>query len=68
MVHDGADVREGPVNLDAVRVVFDEERLISDAGPLTCSTLAQRLGIEQLVNESVWLDPERRARACRAAR
>ena len=34
MVHDGADVPEGPVNLDSVRVVFNEERLISDAGLL----------------------------------
>ena len=58
MVHDGADVPEGPVNLDAVRVAFDEERLISDAGLLVTATLAQRLGIEQLVNESVWLDPQ----------
>ena len=57
MVHDGADVPEGPVNLDSVRVVFDEERLISDAGLLMCATLAERLGIEELVNESVWLDP-----------
>jgi hypothetical protein len=57
MVHDGADVPEGPVNLDAVGVVFNEERLISDAGLLITATLADRLGIEQLVNESVWLDP-----------
>ena len=57
MVHDGADVPEGPTNLDAVRVAFDEERLISDAGLMVTATLAQRLGIEQLVNESVWLDP-----------
>jgi hypothetical protein len=48
MVHDAADVREGPVNLDSVRVAFNEERLVSDAGLLT---------IEELVNESVWLDP-----------
>ena len=57
MVHDCADVPEGPTNLDAVRVAFDEERLISDAGLMVTATLAQRLGIEQLVNESVWLDP-----------
>jgi hypothetical protein len=57
MVHDGADVPEGPTNLDAVRMAFDEERLISDAGLMVTATLAQRLGIEQLVNESVWLDP-----------
>jgi hypothetical protein len=54
MVHDGADVT-GPERLDSVRVQFDEERLLSDAGLLLCATLAGRLGLEQLVNESVWL-------------
>jgi hypothetical protein len=57
MVHDAADVPAGPGNLDSVRVRFDEERLISDAGLLVTATLAERLGIEELVNESVWLDP-----------
>jgi len=57
MVHGAADVPEGPVNLDSVRVAFTEERLVSDAGLLVTATLAQRLGIEELVNESVWLDP-----------
>jgi hypothetical protein len=57
MVHDGSDVPEGPTNLDSVGVVFDEQRLISDAGLLLTATLAERLGIETLVNESVWLDP-----------
>ena len=57
MVHDAADVPEGPANLDSVQVRFDEQRLISDAGLLLTATLAERLGIEQLVNESVWLDP-----------
>ncbi len=56
MVHDAADVPEGPGNLDSVQVRFDEERLISDAGLLLSATLADRLGIEELVNESVWLD------------
>jgi hypothetical protein len=41
--------------LDSVRVAFDEHRLVSDAGLLLCATLADRLGIEELVNESVWL-------------
>jgi hypothetical protein len=63
MVNDAADVPEGPVNLDSVRVVFNEERLVSDAGLLLTATLADRLGIEELVNESVWLDP-RAAGAC----
>ncbi len=57
MVHDAADVPVGPVSLDSVKVQFDEQRLVSDAGLLVCATLAERLGIEELVNESVWLDP-----------
>jgi hypothetical protein len=57
MVHDAADVPEGPACLDSVRVAFTEERLVSDAGLLVTATLAERLGIEELVNESVWLDP-----------
>jgi hypothetical protein len=63
MVHDSSDVPEGPASLDSVRVQFDEKRLISDAGLLVCATLAERLGIEVLVNESVWLDP-RASGAC----
>jgi len=55
MVRDAADVPSGPENLDQVRVRFDEEKLISDAGLLMTATLAERLGIEELVNESVWL-------------
>ena len=55
MVHDGADVPVGPASLDSVRVEFTEERLVSDAGLLIAATLAERLGLEELVNESVWL-------------
>jgi hypothetical protein len=55
MVHDAADVPAGPVSLDGVRVEFNERRLVSDAGLLVTVTLADRLGIEDLVNESVWL-------------
>lgn len=55
MVQHAADVPVGPGSLDSVRVVFDEERLISDAGLLLCATLAQRLGLAELVNESVSL-------------
>ena len=58
MVYDAADVPAGPagsVSLDSVKVQFDEPRLVSDAGLLVTATLADRLGIEQLVNESVWL-------------
>ena len=55
MVHDGSDVPAGPASLDSVKVQFDEQRLVSDAGLLVTATLAERLGIEELVNESVWL-------------
>jgi hypothetical protein len=57
MVHDLSDVPEGPASLDSVAVRFDEQRLVSDAGLLLTATLADRLGVEQLVNDSVWLDP-----------
>ncbi len=54
MVHD-----DGPVGLDRVRVVFDDERVVSDAGVALAATLAQRLGIEGLVDRFVRLRPER---------
>ena len=55
MVHDSSDVPAGPGSLDSVRIVFDEQRLISDAGLLLTATLAQRLGLVDLVDESVSL-------------
>jgi Transposase DDE domain group 1 len=55
MVHDAADGAAGPASLDSVRVVFDEPRLVSDAGLVLTATLAGRLGLEAVVNESVWL-------------
>jgi Transposase DDE domain group 1 len=55
MVHDASDVPAGPANLDSVAVKFDEQRLVSDAGLLVTATLADRLALEELVNESVWL-------------
>ena len=39
MVHELADVPEGPARLDSVRVAFDEERLISDAGLMLASLM-----------------------------
>jgi hypothetical protein len=58
MVHDQMDVIEGPGTLDQIAVRFDEQRLVSDAGLLLTGSLAERLGVEQLVNDSVWLDPK----------
>jgi hypothetical protein len=50
MVHD-----DGPVGLDGVRVAFDDERVVSDAGIALAATLAARLGIEALVERLVRL-------------
>lgn len=46
---------DGPVGLDGVGVCFDDERAVADAGIVVCATLAQRLGIERLVDETVGL-------------
>jgi hypothetical protein len=35
------------------QVAFDEQRLVSDVGLLLIATLADRLGLEDLVNKSV---------------
>jgi Transposase DDE domain group 1 len=54
LVHD-----DGPVGLDRVRVVFDDQRAVSDAGIVLAASLAQRLGIEGLVDRFVLLRRER---------
>jgi hypothetical protein len=51
MVNDGALV----VVPDRVAVCFDDERLVADAGVVLPATLAARLGIEALVDETVCL-------------
>jgi hypothetical protein len=53
-VHD-----DGLGGLDGVRVCFDEERLVSDAGIALIATLAGRLGIERLVERVVRLRRDR---------
>ena len=50
MVHD-----DGPVGLDVIAVAFDDERAVADAGGVLGATLAQRLGIEALVDAAVCL-------------
>ena len=53
-VHD--DEAVGP---DVVEVVFDDERVVSDAGIALVATLAQRLGIERLALRLVQLRRDR---------
>jgi hypothetical protein len=48
-----------PVGLDGVRVEFDDERVVSDAGIALIATLAGRLGIEALVGRFVRLRRDR---------
>ena len=44
---------DGPVGLDGVAVEFDDERAVAHAGVVLTATLAQRLGIEALVDRAV---------------
>jgi DDE family transposase len=48
-----------PVGLDGVRVVFDDDRVVSDAGIALVATLAGRLQIERLVSRFVRLRRDR---------
>jgi hypothetical protein len=54
MVHDD----EG-VGLDGLQVVFDDDRVVSDAGIALVATLAERLGIERLAGRLVRLRRDR---------
>jgi hypothetical protein len=49
---------DGPVGLDGVRVEFDDERVVSDAGLMLLATLAARLGIEEAAQRLVRLRPK----------
>jgi len=42
-------------NIDRVEVVFDEPNLVANAGLVTVATLAVRLGLERLIEETVRL-------------
>jgi hypothetical protein len=50
---------DAAVGLDRVEVVFDDERLVSDAGIALVATLAGRLGIEELAGRFVGLRGDR---------
>jgi hypothetical protein len=53
-VHDGE-----AVGLDGLRVCFDDERVVSDAGVMLVATVAQRLGVEALAGRLVRLRSDR---------
>jgi Transposase DDE domain group 1 len=50
---------DGPVGLDGVRVEFDDERVVANAGVMIVAALAQRLGIEALAQRLVRLRGDR---------
>ena len=50
---------DGPVGLDGLRVEFDDERAVSDAGVALVATLVGRLGIERLAGQLVRLRRDR---------
>src|SRR3954470_21535651 len=52
-----------PVGLDGLRVEFDDQRVVSDAGVALVATLAQRLGIEALAGERLGLRRDGRGAA-----
>jgi Transposase DDE domain group 1 len=54
MVHD-----DEPVGLDGLRVAFDDERVVCDAGIALVATVAQRLGVEALARQLVRLRRDR---------
>jgi hypothetical protein len=54
VVHDDA-----AVGLDGLEVVFDDQRVVSDAGIVLVATLARRLGIEELAGRLVRLRRDR---------
>src|SRR6059036_3560269 len=47
------------VGLDGLRVEFDDERVVSDAGVALVATLADRLGVEELARRLVRLRRDR---------
>ena len=50
---------DAPVGLDGLRVEFDDERVVSDAGVMLVATVAQRLGVEALAGQLVRLRRDR---------
>jgi len=53
MVNDVAAGVGAPTSLDSVQVSFDDRRSVADAGLILPGTLAERLGLERLINRCV---------------
>jgi len=66
MVNDEAAVVSAPASLDSVAVSFDDSRSVADAGLILPATLAERLGLERLING--WVDLGARTGAFRPGR
>jgi hypothetical protein len=58
--------RSGEEELDRLALAFNDERAVANAGLVLVGTLVERLGIEQVVDET--LDPGERAGAARPGR
>ena len=61
MVNDEAAAVGAPASLDSVQVSFDDSRSVADAGLILPATLAERLGLERLINRRVDLGGRRGA-------
>ncbi|MGH2713374.1 MAG: IS1380 family transposase [Thermoleophilaceae bacterium] len=61
MVNDEAAAVGAGGGLDSVRVVFDDSRSVADAGLILPGSLAERLGLERLINRCVDLGRRRGA-------
>ena len=66
MVNDEAAAVGAPRSLDSAAVAFDDQRSVADAGLILPGTLAERLGLERLING--WVDLGRRRGAFRPGR
>lgn len=55
MVNDEAAPVGAPASLDSVEIAFDDKRSVADAGLVLTATLAQRLGLAELIDRFVRL-------------
>ena len=53
---------------DRIQITFDDRRLVANAGLLLPATLARHLGLPELVQQRLDIDPERTGKAPSAQR